>query len=493
MNNIFANLTTLKGFGNNHTPAEMQRRLLFASHFKQALASGAYFADNKRNKIKSLDEYYSIRAQMHDSNSDMSPRGMSPNQLFHREKLWVLALAALLMLSWLNYIATMLDISPNSIVTYPLIPFRALVRFATNKLESSFSMCVVYIAQLPKLIQMKTDIIRTPPFISKTTYSDRLPATDRVVYELAQHRARRIVESILLDANNNIMSSNTAKLIAADNAAKCLLDASSSSVNMGSSELVTLDNTENNPKLTSVDREADQELEDIETQNNDTAGRQITAFQHRLAQTVESKAQSLREKATGITFEPKLDEGLYLVGVGVRKKSIINIYAVAMYSSPEIIQSISAFPEKEQQIEARAALRDAARTPSQATSFILSMVYKADAKTIAAAILDSLKSRYTGPVANAEQLEAMIRNGVQSKGGYATKGTILRFDCSNQGVGISIDGNSQGHVMCKDIGRALIDVFTDDHAVSPQLIESCIESWSKSGIEIVSEAEEYSP
>ena len=150
-----------------------------------------------------------------------------------------------------------------------------------------------------------------------------------------------------------------------------------------------------------------------------------------------------------------------------------------MYSSPEIFLSISAFPEKEQQNEARAALRGAARTPSQATSFISSMVYKADVKTIAAAISDSVKSRYTGPVANAEQLEAMIREGVQSKGGYATKGTILRFDCSTQGVGISIDGNSQGH-----------DVFTDDHAVSPQL---CIELWSKSGIEIISEAEDSIP
>ena len=35
MNSIVANLTTPKGFGNNHTPAEINRRLLFASHYKQ--------------------------------------------------------------------------------------------------------------------------------------------------------------------------------------------------------------------------------------------------------------------------------------------------------------------------------------------------------------------------------------------------------------------------------------------------------------------------
>ena len=128
----------------------------FPLWLQQALASGTFFADSKRNKIKSLDEYYSIRAQMHNSsNSDRgrhSPCEKSSKQLLHREKLWVLALVALLVLSWLNYIAAMLNISSNSIVTYPLIPFRALVRFATNALESSFSMCVVYVAQLPKLI-----------------------------------------------------------------------------------------------------------------------------------------------------------------------------------------------------------------------------------------------------------------------------------------------------------------------------------------------------
>ena len=52
-----------------------------------------------------------------------------------------------------------------------------------------------------------------------------------------------------------------------------------SSVNLGSPipeelvTLVTLDNLENIVKLTSVDREADEELEDIKTRNNDKAGR----------------------------------------------------------------------------------------------------------------------------------------------------------------------------------------------------------------------------
>eukprot|EP00956_Cyclotella_meneghiniana_P004724 scaffold5830_cov38-Cyclotella_meneghiniana.AAC.3 len=71
MNSHFANLTTMKQFdkNHNHTPGEYQRRLLFASQYKHALAKGRFFGDEKRNKIKSLDEYYAIRAHTHDSSN----------------------------------------------------------------------------------------------------------------------------------------------------------------------------------------------------------------------------------------------------------------------------------------------------------------------------------------------------------------------------------------------------------------------------------------
>ncbi len=49
---------------------------------------------------------------------------------------------------------------------------------------------------------------------------------------------------------------------------------------------------------------------------------------------IEAKLTPLKDKATGVSFDPKLEYGLYLVGVGVRKKAIINVYAVGMYSSP---------------------------------------------------------------------------------------------------------------------------------------------------------------
>ena len=68
------------------------------------------------------------------------------------------------------------------------------------------------------------------------------------------------------------------------------------------------------------------------------AGEEVVSSQLNIEsqlQAVEEQLNPITEYATGITFNPKLEEGLYLVGAGVRKKSIIKVYAVAMYSSPE--------------------------------------------------------------------------------------------------------------------------------------------------------------
>jgi hypothetical protein len=135
--------------------------------------------------------------------------------------------------------------------------------------------------------------------------------------------------------------------------------------------------------------------------------------------------------------------------------------------------------------EAQVALRDAARTfyeSSPTTSFVLEFVFKTDAKTIAGAIADSVRPRYNGDDAAVKQLEKLIFEGVRSKGGQATKGTIFRFDCSGDGVSVSVDGEEQGEVMCDTMGSAFVDVFLDDKCVSPKLVDSCIESWCESGL-----------
>ena len=200
---------------------------------------------------------------------------------------------------------------------------------------------------------------------------------------------------------------------------------------------------------------------------------------------VESMMKSLKEKATGVTFDAKLDAGLYLVGVGVRKKAIINVYAVAMYSSPATLEALSPFPRGKLKKDAQTALLEAARTfgpSSPKTTFVLEMTFKADGATIGGAIAEGVQPRYNGSPSDVKELESLIIEGVKVKGGQATKGTIFRFDCTQEGVKVSVDGNEQGVARFDGIGSALVDVFMDDKAVSPQLVDSCLDTWSGSGL-----------
>lgn len=200
---------------------------------------------------------------------------------------------------------------------------------------------------------------------------------------------------------------------------------------------------------------------------------------------VESKLKAIKDNATGVTFQPKLGDGLYLIGAGARTKTFVKLYAVAIYGSPSVLNTISSFqPGEEQRREAALALRSAARTFatfdsfSPTTSLVLHMVYKADAKTVAEAIADSVRLRYGGSLSDIKELETLIFKGIMKNGGQATKGTVLRFDCSEDGVSVSVNGVLQGLTRSKGmIASAFVDVYLDEKAVSPTLVDSCLDSW----------------
>ncbi|KAL7551741.1 hypothetical protein ACHAWF_014928 [Thalassiosira exigua] len=201
----------------------------------------------------------------------------------------------------------------------------------------------------------------------------------------------------------------------------------------------------------------------VEEDSEDAAERAETLKRN---EAVESKMKPLKDKATGVEFAPKLDDGLYLAGVGVRKKAIINVYSLAMYASSRVLASLSPYA-KGKKADAQAALRDAARTfdaSSPATTFVLEMVFKADAQAIAGAIAEGVKPRYDGSADDVSALESLIVEGVRAKGGQATKGTVFRFDCTADGVEVSVDGVEQGMASGEGMGSAFVDVFADGKA-----------------------------
>jgi len=179
-------------------------------------------------------------------------------------------------------------------------------------------------------------------------------------------------------------------------------------------------------------------------------------------------------------FSSKLDD-LSLVGSGIRQKMGIKIYAVGMYVSPALVDAMTG-PNPQSDASSRSALRNsvgAFEEASPRTTFVLEMILQADSDTIAEAIADSVKLRYRGLDADVQYLQALIKEGVETVGGNAHKGETLQFDCTNEGVSVSV-GSYRQTAKFEGLGSAFVDVFMDDDTVSPSLVENCIQMGGRS-------------
>jgi len=179
-------------------------------------------------------------------------------------------------------------------------------------------------------------------------------------------------------------------------------------------------------------------------------------------------------------FSSKLDD-LSLVGSGIRQKMGIKIYAVAMYVSPALVDAMTG-PNPQSDASSRSALRNSVCTFEEAsprTSFVLEMILQADSDTIAEAIADSVKLRYVGADADVQYLQALIKEGVETVGGNAHKGETLQFDCTKEGVSVSV-GSYRQTAKFEGLGKAFVDVFMDNGTVSPSLVENCIQMGGRS-------------
>jgi len=45
-------------------------------------------------------------------------------------------------------------------------------------------------------------------------------------------------------------------------------------------------------------------------------------------------------------------------------------------------------------------------------------------------------------------------------------------------VSVSVNGQMQGTASFDGLGSAFVDVFVDDNAVSPTLVDSCLDTWT---------------
>ena len=143
---------------------------------------------------------------------------------------------------------------------------------------------------------------------------------------------------------------------------------------------------------------------------------------------------------------------------------------MGMYSDAEAKSSISTIPKSDKD-GALSALRNSLKSTDQ-TTFLLKMNFKVGAEKMASAIADGVNPRASDKTA-VETLKKLILDGVASKGA-ATPGTVLQFDCSEEGVKVSVDGSEIG--TAPGLRQAFCDVFLDDKAVSPAFRNSCVEN-----------------
>lgn len=144
-----------------------------------------------------------------------------------------------------------------------------------------------------------------------------------------------------------------------------------------------------------------------------------------------------------------------------------------MYVSDAVKESMSSIPNSadDKGTEALSALRESAKASN--TTFMLKMNFKVGAEKMASAIAESVAPRHQGSDAELKDLKELISNGIE---GAATKGTTFQFDCTEEGLEVTVNGKEQGVVPSSGLAKAFCDVYLDDKAVSPALKSSCLET-----------------
>lgn len=171
---------------------------------------------------------------------------------------------------------------------------------------------------------------------------------------------------------------------------------------------------------------------------------------------------------------------MYVAWIGIVKLILtetLQVYSVGMYCSDAVRDSLAQLSRTaDRGKKALETLQSGAK--DHATTFLLQMNFKVGAEKMASAIAESVAPRHSGSPQEVESLKNKIFDGVAKKGA-AVKGTSLQFDCSQTGVGVMVDGKSQGVVESAGLAAAFCNVYLDDKCVSPQLRESILENCCK--------------
>ena len=141
-----------------------------------------------------------------------------------------------------------------------------------------------------------------------------------------------------------------------------------------------------------------------------------------------------------------------------------------MYSGEEPKESIATIPKSDK--DTALSTLSKSISESEQTTFVLKMNFKVGAEKMSNAIAESVSPRASNE-AQVETLKKLILDGVAAKGA-ATPGTVLQFDCSDEGVKVSVDSKEIG--TAPGLKDAFCQVYLDDNCVSEAFRNSCVDN-----------------
>lgn len=172
--------------------------------------------------------------------------------------------------------------------------------------------------------------------------------------------------------------------------------------------------------------------------------------------------------ATGIAFPStqkfqvdKKRNDMTLLGVGTRKKAIINVYSVGLYGSPSVVKAITGKGQGSDEV--CTAVLEAKGTKAALLTFAMGVGGEKMADAI---------SNIPGPEQSVKDaFHDMIVAGI---GGKINKGESMTFEWKGSGGGgemveVTVRGTKIGETKDKTFARALLEVYLGPKSVSPSL------------------------
>lgn len=179
----------------------------------------------------------------------------------------------------------------------------------------------------------------------------------------------------------------------------------------------------------------------------------------------------LTDSNTGISFAAQESFSIArppmtLLGVGTRKKAILNVYSLGLYGSKPVTKQFLAHDESTQSKAAKCqAIQDTKNPRAMQLKFHMSIRPKKIAEAVSGVKGVAKKVR--------EEFHAMLLEGLKSNGGKLQKGESMTFEWKGTDVlQVTARGEKLGTMKDQALAQAVLGLYVGPKSVSPSLLSN---------------------